>query len=120
MRDFIKKGAQDNRNLDRFVGIVGQEYEKVTKSPQTNKASPGRAISPERKKVNKKQAGSGEEEFNFEEDQGDQMVRMPEPAKRQRSEPKSKKTIEAKPDRIVEDSPEIKDNKYGFAGISNL
>ena len=26
LRDFIKKGAQENKNIDRFVGIVGQEF----------------------------------------------------------------------------------------------
>ena len=89
MRGFIKRGAQDNRNIDRFVGIVGQEFEKVTKSPPANnKASPVRAKSPERKQASKKQTGLDEDEFNFVEDEGDQMVRMPEPAKKQRSEPK--------------------------------
>ena len=48
------------------------------------------------------------------------MIRMPEPAKKQKSEPRQKKTIDAQPDRVVENTPEIKDSKYGFAGISNL
>lgn len=58
LREFIKKGAQENRNIDRFVGIIGTGFDNIkqtsnqksSKSPSAKAVSPGRGSPPTRDK----------------------------------------------------------------------